>query len=60
METCVFKIMLVSPHKDTFIDFEAGLNQKADTEIISTESGESALKMISDNRKVPIIILYLL
>ena len=44
----MFKIMLVSPDKNSFSDFVAGLNQNTDVEIIRAESGEVAFKKISD------------
>ena len=55
METRVFTIILVSPNKDTFSDFEVGLNQNADIEIIHADSGERALKTISD-RTVDLVV----
>lgn len=43
----MFKIMLVSPDKNSFSDLIVGLNQNTDVEITSAESGEGALNKIS-------------
>ena len=44
----MIKILLVSPDKSSFADFEPGLNENADVEIMRAETGESALKMVSE------------